>query len=54
MKHVSSKSIYSGPPLIRPPLGNGQSGRMRGWLLVRGILNAIILIHNVFSKMVAS
>ena len=27
---LSSTSIYSGPPLMRPSLGNDKSGRIRG------------------------
>ena len=42
---------YSGPPLIRPPLGNGKSG-FKGWPLARGILSTII--QSLFSEIMAS
>ena len=35
---------YSGPPLMRPPLGNGKSGRIRGVAAGEGELQ--IKYHN--------
>ena len=49
---ISDIYTYSGPPLIRPPLGNGNYGLIRGVPLMRGILNTII--QNLFSKILAS
>ena len=33
--------VYSGPPLLRPPFGDGTSGLIRGWPLVRSISDTI-------------
>ena len=42
---------YSGPSLIRSPLGNGNLALLEGWPLVRGIVDTII--HGMFSESIA-
>ena len=49
-KHTMPWYMCSGLPLMRPPLGNKNSGRIRGWPLVRGKLHTFK--KSLFSKIV--
>ena len=51
----SQVSLYSGPTLIRPSLGNGKYSIIRGVAsILRGIQNTTTCIQNLFFEIMAS